>query len=191
MSQLGKSDIFQEIQSRITEIRELVVKLNSTLTEQAATANNLSDRIQELDTRSKSLEDERKSLSSDKGELEVELRQKAEDYDALMEQFERVSAEFTSISATGKGTLDIRQLLPLYIALVEDIYAARPHIRILYLLHGDKGLAAAGMTRQEITKASGFMPAAVLSAIHDLANAGFIGFNMETQLITLERRIFE
>ena len=46
------------------------------------------------------------------------------------------------------------------------------------------------MSRDEVTKASGFEPIAVLSAIHDLAKTGFLGYNDETQQITLEKRIF-
>jgi len=158
----------QDVQTRLIKMRELVINLNEQL---------------------QTLRAEKTSLSSEKDSLAIELQRKAEEYDALMKQFEGISAEFQSIQEKEETSLDVRQLLALYVALVEDIYAARPHIRILWLLHGPKG--AVGMTRQEVTKASGFEPAAVLAAIHDLANSGFLGYNAENQQITLERRIFK
>jgi len=163
-----------DVQTKLNKLREFVINLN--------------DKIQDLETRSQALKSERAALASEKDTLAGELRKKATDYDALLKQFESISSEFRSIRDKEETTLDVRQLLSLYVALLEDIYAARPHIRILWLLHGAKG--AAGMTRQEINLASGYEPAAVLAAIHDLANAGFLGYNIETQLITLERRIF-
>ena len=171
--------------SKIPELDDVVKSIESA-------TNSLQDvqsKVIKLREIVKSLETEREALSTEKGTLEDELHKKATDYDALLKQFESISSEFKSIQAKEEITLDVRQLLSLYVALLEDIYAARPHIRILWLLHGAKG--AVGMTRQEINKASGYEPAAVLAAVHDLANAGFIGYNMETQLITLEKRIFE
>ncbi|MFQ6123321.1 MAG: hypothetical protein ACE5R6_01760 [Candidatus Heimdallarchaeota archaeon] len=179
----------QDVHSKITPLRDLVIKQSRELEEKLATIRDLDDKIKTLENRSKALENERKSLTTEKSSLEDELHKKAADYDALLKQFESISTEFKSIQAKEEATLDVRQLLSLYVALLEDIYAARPHIRILWLLHGAKG--AVGMTRQEITKTSGYEPAVVLAAVHDLANAGFIGYNAETQLITLQKRIFE
>ena len=145
--------------------------------------------IQDVQTRLTRLRELVLGLASEKNTLAGELAKKAADYDALLSQFQSISAEFRSMQDKEEASLDVRQLLSLYVALLEDIYAARPHIRILWLLHGAKG--SAGMTRQEVTMASGFEPTAVLTAIHDLANAGFLGYNVDTQLITLERRIFK
>ncbi len=178
--------------SEIPKVEEILISIETatrSLQAVASTIRDLDNKIKTLENRSKALEDEKMSLSTEKTSLEDELRKKASDYDALLSQFESISAEFKSIQSKEETTLDVRQLLSLYVALLEDIYAARPHIRILWLLHGAKG--AVGMSRQEITKTSGYEPAAVLAAVHDLANAGFIGYNAETQLITLEKRIFE
>ena len=164
----GTTKSIQDVQSRLTKLRELVINLNEQL---------------------QSIREEKTSISSEKDSLAIELQRKAADYDALTKQFEGISTEFQSIQSKEETSLDVRQLLSLYVALVEDIYAARPHIRILWMLHGPKGTI--GMTRQEVTKASGFEPAAVLAAIHDLANSGFLGYNAENQQITLERRIFK
>ena len=117
-----------------------------------------------------------------------ELESKAKNLDELLAQFENISSEFQALQEKEHVTLDVRQLLSLYVVLVEEIYSSRPHIRILWLLHGEKG--ATGMSREEITKASGFEPIAVLRAIHDLVNAEFIAYDEETQEVTLERRIF-
>lgn len=178
--------------SEIPKLEEILISIETatqSLQAVASTIRDLDTKIKTLESRSKALEDERMSLSTEKSSLEDELRKKASDYDALLSQFEGISAEFKSIQSQEEATLDVRQLLSLYVALLEDIYAARPHIRILWLLHGAKGVV--GMSRQEITKTSGYAPAAVLAAVHDLANAGFIGYNAETQLITLQKRIFE
>lgn len=150
---------------------------------------NLTKQLKDQEIQFKTLENEQSVLSSDKGLLEADLQKKAAEYDTLMSQFKNISEEYQSIQEKDQENLDVSQLLALYIALVEDIYAARPHIRILWLLHGDKGVT--GMSRQELAKASGFEPIAVLRAIQELAAAGFCGYDEETHQTTLERRIFK
>ena len=204
----------KDIQSNIKTIHEQGTKHIQDLEEKQTTIRRLNERIQELESQATALEAEKEALSAEKNALEADLRQqlqsletekvslftekdslagelqrKAAEYDNLLRQFENISSEFKSLREKEEVSLDVQQLLSLYVALVEDIYAARPHIRILWLLHGAKGIT--GMSRDEVTKASGFEPIAVLSAIHDLANSGFLGYNVETQLITLERRIFD
>ncbi len=150
---------------------------------------NLTNQLNDQETQFQTLENQQKVLSSDKGMLESDLQKKAEDYDKLMSQFKSISEEYQAIQEKDQVDFDISQLLSLYIALVDDIYAARPHIRILWLLHGDKGVT--GMSRQELAKASGFEPIAVLRAIQELAAAGFCGYDEETHQTTLEKRIFQ
>ncbi len=184
----------------ITEKEDIAADLEKQIQALETEKTTISSNLKELETKHTTqlkeqemqfhiLESEQKELSSDKGMLEADLHQKAKDYDTLMSQFKNISEEYQAIQEKDQETFDVSQLLSLYIALVEDIYAARPHIRILWLLHGDKGVT--GMSRQELTKASGFEPIAVLRAIQELAAAGFCRYDEETHQTTLEKRIFK
>ncbi|MFX0151021.1 MAG: hypothetical protein ACFFAJ_09595 [Candidatus Hodarchaeota archaeon] len=111
-------------------------------------------------------------------------------------EFEKMSleAEFKKISdlyqeMAGKqedAPLDVKQLLSIYITLLEKVFAGQPHAKILYLLHGGKSK----MTREELTKTSGFSPAIVLHSLNELNRAELIKFDVEEGIAELETRIF-
>ena len=93
--------------------------------------------------------------------------------------------ELTTEKTGLESSTNVNQVLSLYIALVDQVFGARLHSRILVLIHGPKET----WTRQELTQTIGATPASVLAAIHDLSNAGIISVK-ENGEISLLNRLF-
>jgi len=66
------------------------------------------------------------------------------------------------------------------------VFSGKPHAKILYLLHGDKSK----MSREELTKATGFSAAIVLHSLHELARAELIEYNEDEGKAYLINRIY-
>jgi len=131
-----------------------------------------------------------KETEESKGE---EIRKLRESNAAMSSKLKDIETQMSKLSKTyqelaGKQVeaLDVRELLAIYVTLLEQVFEGRPHAKILWLLHGKK----ATMTRAEINNASGVQPAIVLKSIHDLANANLINYNEDTQELGVKRRLY-
>ncbi|NHJ01248.1 MAG: hypothetical protein EAX86_03855 [Candidatus Heimdallarchaeota archaeon] len=152
--------------------------------------NTIEAITQELEQKEKLLTEREEKLNKASKELdEANLkRQQLEfDYMSLEAEFKRISDLFKEMSGKQEVTLDIKQLLSIYITLLEQVFAAQPHAKILYILHGDKN----AMNREELTKATGFAPAIILHSLHELNRAELVSYNEETGQATLTNRIYE
>ncbi|WP_455140887.1 hypothetical protein [Candidatus Hodarchaeum mangrovi] len=108
------------------------------------------------------------------------------EYLSLENEFKKISELFNELSTQKETTLDVKQLLSIYIALLEKVFSGKPHAKILYLLHGDKS----EMSREELTKATGFSAAIVLHSLHELNRAELIKYNEDEGKAFLINRIY-
>ena len=122
-------------------------------------------------------------------ELEKLLEEKTKQLDQIQDQLAKVSSLYHDLSTSDTNFQDNSlALFNIYVTLVEKLYDGKVHGRILFLLHSPKE----SWTRKEITQAtSGFMPAIILKAIHDLANAGIIYWDENTETIRLIQRFLD
>lgn len=104
----------------------------------------------------------------------------------IEDQMNRISKTYQELSGKFTEAVDVRELLTIYVTLLEQVFEGRPHAKILWLLHGKKAV----LTRDEINKSSGFQPAIVLKSIYDLANANLINYNDTTQELSLKRKLY-
>jgi septal ring factor EnvC (AmiA/AmiB activator) len=104
----------------------------------------------------------------------------------IEDQLSRISKTYQELSGKFTEAVDVRELLTIYVTLLEQVFEGRPHAKILWLLHGKKAV----LTRDEINKSSGFQPAIVLKSIYDLANANLINYNDTTQELSLKRKLY-
>ena len=81
---------------------------------------------------------------------------------------------------------EIKALLSIYSVLIEEIWAGSSHYLILLNLHGKKE----NMTREELKKATGVGGAFVLKAINELNRVGLLDYDMNTNIVTLKKRLF-
>ena len=152
--------------------------------------NTIEAITKELEEKERLLKEREERLNKASNELnEANLKQQQLEFDymSLEAEFKRVSDLFKEMSGKQEATLDVKQLLGIYITLLEQVFAAQPHAKILYILHGDKD----SMSREELTKATGFAPAIILHSLHELNRAELVSFNVETGIASLTNRIYE
>jgi hypothetical protein len=104
----------------------------------------------------------------------------------IEDQLQKVSKTYQELAGKQTEAVDVRELLTIYVTLLEQVFEGRPHAKILWLLHGKKAV----LTRDEINKSSGFQPAVVLKSIYDLANADLLIYNENTRELSLKRRLY-
>jgi predicted transcriptional regulator len=131
-----------------------------------------------------------KEVEETKGEDTRKLResnaQMSSKLKDIEDQMSKLSKTYQELAGKQTEALDVRELLAIYVTLLEEVFEGRPHAKILWLLHGKK----AKMTRAEINNSSGVQPAIVLKSIHDLANAGLINYNEDTQELSVKKRLY-
>jgi hypothetical protein len=118
--------------------------------------------------------------------LKTENTQMSTKLKDIEDQLNKISKTYQELSGKFTEAVDVRQLLTIYVTLLEEVFEGRPHAKILWLLHGQKPV----LTREEINKSSGFQPAIVLKSIHDLANADLIDYNDTAQELSLKRKLY-
>lgn len=117
--------------------------------------------------------------------LQDENKHIKEELKSINDQLNSISKLYQEISKEKQDTVNIRDLLSIYIILLEEVFYGRPHAKILYLLHGGKNVIG----KDALTKATGFQPAVVLHSIHDLQNAGLVELD-ESGLVTLKKKLY-
>ncbi|MFW9925942.1 MAG: hypothetical protein ACFFDM_04150 [Candidatus Thorarchaeota archaeon] len=143
------------------------------------------DELTELRTR---VEDAEASKSEAEETLRAERDALKKEMDEINEQLGRVSELYREASAEKEALqekVDVSDLLAIYITLIETVFYGKPHARILYTLHDVK----TAITRKNIVSSTGIQPAAVLKAVHDLANADLVSYDENSQEVNLTKDI--
>ncbi|MCY3411129.1 MAG: hypothetical protein INQ03_05760 [Candidatus Heimdallarchaeota archaeon] len=99
-------------------------------------------------------------------------------------QLENTVSKLEDISKDQKKDIDALQLLDIYLVLMGEVFSAAAHVRILFILHGEKDI----YHLDELVKASGYPGLKVKQTIHELRNANVITFNEDTNEVTLVQR---
>jgi len=193
-NQLREKD--EELKHYRTEIEELNKKIN----EQQQELEAKDKSIKELETGIKEKEEEIEALTKDleavkersaKREEEIrkmeeENREMKKELQGIQEQLSKISSMYQELSKQKEEAINVRELLTIYVTLLEEVFAGLPHARILWLLHGARNV----LTREELTKTSGFQPATVLKSIYDLQSAKLVEYDMDTQNVKLIRKLY-
>ncbi len=161
-----------EIIPTIEKIKNTIVTLKSELDEKALLVEEKEKAIVEREI----------SIN----QANIAQQQLENEYASLETEFKKMSELFSEISDKEEVSVDIKQLLGIYIALLEKVFAGKPHAKILWLLHGDKKV----MSREELNKATGFSAAIVLHSLHELNRADLISYDEENEEAQLTTRIY-
>ncbi len=165
---------------KMEEIIPTIERVKNTI---VSMENNLSKAQKELEEKESALREREDKLN----QANLQKQQLEFDYISLETEFKKISELFSELSGQQETSLDIKQLLGIYITLLEKVFTGKPHAKILYLLHGDK----AEMTREELTKTTGFSAAIVLHSLHELHRAELINYDEEKGMANLVNRIYE
>lgn len=164
---------------KIEEIIPVIEKVKNTI---VTMEKELEKKQQEAEDKEKLLVEREAKLN----EAQIQQKQLEFEYASLETEFKKISGLFSELSEKEEASLDVKQLLSIYIALLEKVFEGKPHAKILYLLHGDKS----EMTRQELAAATGFSPAIVLHSLHELNRAELINYDEELAKASLVNRIY-
>lgn len=168
----GNTITIDEIIPTIEKIKNTIVTLKSELDEKALLVEEKEKAIVEREI----------SIN----QANIAQQQLENEYASLETEFKKMSELFSEISDKEEVSVDIKQLLGIYIALLEKVFAGKPHAKILWLLHGDKKV----MSREELNKATGFSAAIVLHSLHELNRADLISYDEENEKAQLTTRIY-
>ena len=163
---------FEEIVPTIEKVKDAIVAMEQKLTNLA-----------------KELEIKEQQLTEREGKLSVELersQQLQNDYLEIQKELSKISELYQEVSGKQEDVTSVKEILGIYITLLEKVFSGKPHAKILFLLHGDKD----EMNREELTKSTGFTAAAVRYAISELSGADLVDFNEETTMVKLRARIY-
>lgn len=119
--------------------------------------------------------------------LEIEKTSAIEKLKKMEDEMMELSSVYEDLKGRADVEIDLQEVMKLYIILTEQVLDGNAHIRMLTLLHGKKQT----MTKDELSKASGIQPAAILRTIFDLRNNGLVTYNDENQKVKLIRRLFD
>ncbi|MBD3353331.1 MAG: hypothetical protein GF364_17755 [Candidatus Lokiarchaeota archaeon] len=140
----------------------------------------------QLQLETKRLEKEKADRDKKIDTISSEQQKLLEEYKVLQEdlkKFQEIASEAENAEFDFK---EIQQVLKIYVILLEEIYETKPHIRILYLLHGD----SPELHRKDIAAATGIGGAFVLRALHELNDAKLVEYDEETGMARLMKRMF-
>jgi hypothetical protein len=171
-----QSSILKDIDSRLSEFENRFGDLRTRIKEALEVARKAEeDKKAELDTKDVELSKLKQS--------NVDLVSKLGGYET---QLQKLSKTYQELSGRVTEQVDVKELLTIYVTLLEEVFEGRPHAKILWLLHGKKQ----SLTRSEINNTSGVQPAIVLKSIYDLANANLVNYNETTQEVTVKRKLY-
>ena len=121
------------------------------------------------------------AIRAERDELRKEMDEITDQLGRVSELYREASEEKDAL----QEKVDVSDLLAIYITLIETVFYGKPHARILYTLHDVK----TAISRKNIASSTGIMPAAVLKAVHDLANADLVKYDDETMEVELTKDI--
>ena len=163
----------------IEEIIPIVDKVKNTII-------NMSESLQELKLQ---LEKKERELNERESRLEESMR-KAEklqgEYFSVQTELNKISSLYKDLQGQKLDSTNVRKILSIYVSLLDKVFQGRHHAKILFLLHGEQ----CHMSRQVLTKATGFEAAIILHSIHELHSANLIDYNEDTGMVNLKERLY-
>ncbi len=165
-------------EEKIKELTDELEKAESKLAAVKEEKDNLKAKADEAEAAKAEAVD---AVREERDQLKKEMEEITEQLGRVSELYREASAEKDAL----QEKVDVSDLLAIYITLIETVFYGKPHARILYTLHDVK----TAITRKNIASSTGIQPAAVLKAVHDLANADLVKYDDETQEVELTKDI--
>ncbi len=164
------------------EIDRMIQKIRISVESLAPLTGDLEKLAYELQEKQKMLDEREKKLRESQSK-NAELQ---ESYLSVQEELNKLSAMYKDLAGTAEANINIKDILSVYVTLLEHVFEGRPHAKILLLLNTHESHQ---ITRQQLNQTLGFSAAVVLHSIHELLRAELIDYEDETGLVTLRQRM--
>lgn len=186
LNEIVNSKLFLSITDILQQSKDSLLRLEKE-------KENLKKEQQILAKEKEQLELETKQLKKEKEERDVEITSLNSQQKKLLEEYEALKVDLNKFQKLAMESSNkefdfkqIQDILKIYITLMEQIYQTKPHVRIIYVLHGDRE----EMHRKDIIAATGIGGAYVLNALFELDKAKIITYDENTGMAKLVKRIF-
>ena len=182
------TELYSQIKDKFEQLPSILSKLSS-YTENIANENNeLKTKLQEIEDKYEKMKNEFDSKESKISDAEKQAATYKSQLESVENQMKGLREMYEDLAQERAQDLEIQDLLAIYTVLFEQVFAADPHTKILLLLQGvDKEV----WTRDEFVKTTGFTPAAIIKALHDLRNNDIIELNESATEAKLVKKLFE
>ncbi len=182
---------------QISNLKSQIETLNRKLTEQEELKKEYNASLKQADALRVEIEqaadlllqkdNEIESLKSQNEELQISLSQVKSQMDHITSQLEHISKQYEDLTMERGKEIDALKMLDIYLVLLEKVYSANPHTRILVVAHGEKQ----EWTIKELARATGIEPLAVRRALFELRNAGLFSYDENSGKARLLKRIWQ
>lgn len=183
------NQVKNNFQSITNQLKEKDEELQGLKTELENLNKKIGEQKQEIETLTKDLETAKEKSSRSEEEIQKMEKENIEmkrELSGIQEQLSKISEMYRELSHKKDEAIDVRELLTIYITLLEQVFAGMPHAKVLWLLHGAKST----LNRNELTKTAGVQPAVILKSIHDLQQAKLVQYDMNSQDVKLLRKLY-
>lgn len=177
----------EQLEGEIKKLMNEKDSLNAQVNDLKKANDQLSKEISDKNQQIAELQSEIDRLNQDMQQKEMELAQLRTEHAMQEQEAELLRKQFEEMSELYQEGMDAKELLTIYITLLEKVFGAKPHAKILYALHGESDT----ISREALNKSLGFEPAVVLRAIHELQAAELVEFNEHQNLVTLKKRLYK
>ena len=165
-----------------SQIDQMIQKIKLSVESLASLPVDLEKLAFDLQEKQKMLDEREKTLHESQSK-NAELQ---ESYLSVQEELNKLSAMYKDLAGTADANINIKQILSVYVTLLEHVFAGQPHAKILLLLNSHESHK---ITRQELNQTLGFSAAVVLHSIHELLRAELVDYEDETGLVTLRQKM--
>ena len=175
-------DLYAKIKGDFEKLPEILTKLSNFSGDIVKENNELKNKLKDIDEKFRILQKEYETKDSKISDVEKEAAIYKRKLESVEEQMSGLRDIYEEMAQERSKDMEIQDLLAIYTVLFEKVFAADPHTKILLLLQGvDKEV----WTRDELVKTTGFTPAAILKALHDLRNNGIVDLDESAKEIKL------
>lgn len=175
-------DIYAKIKSDFEKLPDILTKLSNFSGDIVKENNELKNKLKDIEEKIQTLQKEYETKDSKISDIEKESAKYKKKLESVEEQMSGLRDIYEEMAQERSKDMEIQDLLAIYTVLFEKVFAADPHTKILLLLLGvDKEV----WTRDELVKTTGFTPAAILKALHDLRNNGIVDLDESAKEIKL------
>ncbi len=125
-----------------------------------------------------------KALEAERDDLREKYNNAQSKITHIESQLESTVSKLEDFSKDQKKDIDALQLLDIYLVLMGEVFSAAAHVRILFILHGEKNK----YTLDELAIASAYPKLQVRQTIFELRNSNIVEFNEDTNEVSLLQR---
>ena len=166
----SESDTTNVYEQKKKEIDQLLSQNQSMVT----TIANIKQEKEFVQKHIEDLEKNISALSSEKEEIKGER-------DQLAEELQRIAKLYEEVTGKQAKQEDLKEVLNLYITLMEEVFSGRAHFKVLSVIHGEKEI----WTRDELVKSTGFAELMLRTVLGDLARAHMIEYDEDNAQVKL------